>query len=221
MTGLIQAPVMNFIQLCKKYELMNIVKRAMENCLYVGKVQWRKVVSLKICDMETKMWNASKCLYPSLRIVGSAVTKLNCSSWWQYAQSNPGSVRKCRNVVKLLLDCSRLQCCLFRYKEADNPYCNICEGRYIEDAAHVLFQCPGNQTRRTELWRDICVNCPPMLLDEIKSMSVDKRVSFILSGLNNSFVPEWQSLFGPCLHFINSLYIERVHTNMLLNKDVM
>ena len=84
---------------------------------------------------------------------------------------------------------------------------------------HVLFQCPENRDRRSELWEGIRASCPPALYHEIMNMTIDIRMSFILSGLNNSFIPEWQSLFSACLQFINSLYVERLHAKIMLHND--
>ena len=51
--GLHSGPVMKFIQICKKYELLDVVKEAIENCVIPSKMKWKQLVGSKIWERES------------------------------------------------------------------------------------------------------------------------------------------------------------------------
>ena len=59
--------------------------------------------------------------------------------------------------MKLLLNCDCLKSCLFRYKNnnVNDPYCDLCNGRNVENVEHVMFRCSENANSRHELWLSI------------------------------------------------------------------
>ena len=139
-------------------------------------------------------------------------------SWyWLYSQNNPSDTRKCRTFVKLLLQCHQLKACRYLYKENGpaDPFCEACDGRNVEDAKHILFECTGNARERIALWQTILDCCPDQLSRELMQMSIHDRVVFLLSGLGNCFIPEWSVIYNAIVKFIHSLYYGRCSDSVL------
>ena len=202
-------PTNKFLQLCKKYDLLHVVKDAIENCIHVTKEQWKKMVIEKVWFLENRKWNVSKCLFQTLGRIQNLFVEIQLLPWWEYTKKMPIDVRKCRIIIKLLLDCHMFKSCKYRYNNyAENPYCDMCEGRCIEDVDHVLFQCAGNEQLRCRLWAEVQAVCPPNLYRDLMDMTITNRSAFLLCGLGK-FTPEWTDLYSSIANYIYSLYIER------------
>ena len=134
-------------------------------------------------------------------------------SWWEFGQQNPNLIRSLWSIIRLLLGCHSLNSCLFKYKKTDSPFCQHCTMSAEEDAMHVLFICPHNDDERHRLWNNIQNKCTPALYRNIMDMPVHERNSFILSGLNSTFVPEWSELYHAIIVYISTLYKSRLSSH--------
>ena len=47
--GIHYGPVMCFLKICNEYNVLNIVKSAVEDCKYPRKAEWKKVVGSRVC----------------------------------------------------------------------------------------------------------------------------------------------------------------------------
>ena len=205
-------PLYTFIQLCQKYGLIGYVKNAVEECIVPGKSEWKKLVRQRIWNCENRQWGLNSTLYRTLSTIKCYMPVIKMLPWWEYTQMYPADVRKCRIIARLLLDCNELKYCKYRYKldNVANPFCDFCDNRLVENAPHILFQCCENYNMRRGLWESIKCVCPETLLKEITCMSIDKRTSFILSGLGVNFVREWIPLYKAILYYVYTLYRSRI-----------
>ena len=210
-------PVARFIKTCKQYNLLPIVKNAVEQCIFPTKSEYKKKVQEKVWAKENEQWRLRATMYSTLQTVCNVMPQINMISWWLYAQNNPSDTRKCRTVVKLLLKCHQLKACRYLYKEKGtaDPFCEACDDRLVEDAKHVLFECKGNSRKRLPLWQSILNCCPDQLSRELRQMPIDDRVVFLLSGLGNSFIPEWSNLYNAIAKFVHILYYSRCADEVL------
>ena len=50
---------------------------------------------------------------------------------------------------------------------------------------------------------------PRVMQNEFQSMSVQEKLNFLLSGLNNCYVSEWDALYGAIAQFVWDMYMRR------------
>ena len=133
--------------------------------------------------------------------------------WWEYVQLNPSKTKKCRNIIRLLFDCHSLKSCKFRYKKAMDPYCERCDGMLVENIEHIMFYCPANTQIRVETFEKLQGICPPAMYTDIVNLPISERTKFFLSGLNNSFIQEWNVIFDVLVDFVNRIYMSHINTS--------
>ena len=152
-------------------------------------------------------------LFKTLTKVRPFLPHICILSWWRFGQQCPSSIRKCRSIIRLLLECHQLKSCKFKYKNEGihDPFCEYCDDRAVEDVEHVLFVCKENTEHRDKLWKRIVATCPNTLIQDMILMPVPIRTAFLLSGLGNSYVPEWKSLFIEVANYIHDLYSKRLY----------
>ncbi len=74
----------------------------------------------------------------------------------------------------------------------------------------MLFECNALSNIRLELWSEISNSYPSDILkDQIDSMSSYNRANFLLDGLANSYIREWEMLYGYIATFIDKMYMHR------------
>ena len=205
-------PVRVFIDLCKKYDLFDVLRSAVEDCVIPSKSEWKAMVKNKIWDLENRQWSVNSRFYSTLNILRNGLCSVRLLSWWEYIQVNPADMQKCRTVARLLFDCHRLKACLYRYKESNvtDPYCEFCDNRAIENAEHILFRCPENSRLRRELWSRIRDVSPPALYEDVEEMSINSKCMFILGGFATTYVHDWYELYSACADFIHKIYYARI-----------
>jgi hypothetical protein len=205
-------PVGNFLNIAKRYELLDVVKMAVENSLLPSKNHWKNVVKSKVWEAENKQWKIRSTMYKTLQRIRVGMPNLEMLAWWHYVQINPSETWKCRTVLRLLLDCNDLRECQFRYHKEGvlDPYCHHCDERNIEDVTHVLFECSESSTVRLELWNTVLACCPASLIPQLQQLSAIEKTTFVLTAFNNSFVTEWMSLYKAIVSYIHKIYTARL-----------
>ena len=200
------------LQTASKYSLMAIVSDAIETGNVMPMTSWKKSVLRQLRDYENKVWGVSSPLYPSIQLMCDYLTEHTLLSWWQYAHIEPSQVRKCMIIVKLLFGQSKLNSCLFRYKDNSvaSPLCNLCDMYKEETIDHLLFRCKKYEALRCKLFSEVMYCCPSTSLCtylESKSHKVISR--FILTGLHNTFTFEWLDFFSAICNFIYGMHSAR------------
>ena len=207
--GTHSGPVYRFIHICDKYNILDVVRRAVEHCDYMSKDAWKKLVTNRIMEHEKKRWNVTKYIFKSAQLLWDT-RDIELLSWWEVGQQDPSMIRTLRTIVRLLLNCHSLRTCLFKYNRSMSPLCDQCNMHKEEDVIHVLFVCPQNEDERNRLWSMVRDACSPALYRDIMNMSIEKRLSFMISGLNSNWVPEWKELYYAIAWYINTLYTARL-----------
>ena len=118
-------------------------------------------------------------------------------------------IKKCRNIMKIICDCHRLNTCKVRYKEKESVVCNYCIGKE-ETIYYVLFGCDENKQTRDLCWSELLRNCPKSLANELKQMPAQEKTAFLLSGMRNCFTVDWICIYEKILNFIYTMYSNRI-----------
>ncbi len=79
-----------------------------------------------------------------------------------------------------------------------------------ETIYHVLFRCNALSSSRLEMWSQVLDKCPQgELKNELYNMSDTRRAAFIISGLCDTYIPEWCSIYKAITEFIHVIYKEK------------
>jgi hypothetical protein len=87
----------------------------------------------------------------------------------------------------------------------------MCDTYTEESAEHVLFECIN---KAYELCRDdfnvkLWNNAPASLWLELNAMAPRGKLTYILSSLNSSLIPEWIPTYVIFVNFLYDMYIIR------------
>ena len=142
---------------------------------------------------------------------------IKMSSWWIYVQQFPCEMKKCVTIIKLMIGVHKLNSVLYKHKTCNlpNSLCNLCTSYEEESVSHLLFRCSNFHQKRKKLWKDVEETCPSqILLDTINSMNDNNKCTFLLTGLNNSYVCEWTMFYHSIAKFINTMYQVRLSSDL-------
>ncbi len=170
---------------------------------------WKIEVKELVNETEERLWSVSCHMFSSLDKLYLCMPKLSVHSWWKFVQNNPLYMSRCKTVFMLLLDVNKLNACRSKYTENVNNLCSLCDCD-IESVEHMLFDCNALSNIRLELWYEISNSCPSDILkDQIESMTSYNRSNFLLGGLANSYIREWDSSYCKIATFIHRMYMHR------------
>ena len=76
----------------------------------------------------------------------------------------------------------------------------------------MLFECDVLTDSRKILWDDILKeSLSHIFAKELEDMDSWDRATFLISGLYNTYVVEWDSLFSAIVLFIHTMYNKKCH----------
>ena len=158
-----------------------------------------------IWEYEIYCWKATQLLYPELDLYYKMVRNISVNVWWQMAACNPTSTSNIRSVVAIASGTQPkgLQC-NFRYQQ-----CRLCCKQRIDDATHILFQCPAIEATRSNTRTAVLDALLNAMTADISRKSWHAVLHLILSGFRDQYIPEWKSIYLRTACFIHSMYKER------------
>ena len=181
----------------QKYSLYNQLIDAVENGEYMEYHTFRKFVRHGVCDKDLQKWKVTSKLYKSMEMVD--IRNRCCYErlgWIDYMHKDIQYSRKCRMVIKLLLNVFRL----------GKDICALCTYRSMNSIDHILFECPSVKIQRTQRWPTVISKCPAQLSKEIQNMDHAHKTRFLLNAMNCNYMPEWHHLYSAYCDFIYSVY---------------
>ena len=193
----LQGPVWRILSTCNSYGLLETVLDAIMNGDYMSITMWKKMVKERVLSQDIKSVKVTSKLYKSLELVNNDIwNSRTMLAWWFYAKCCPWDVKKCRVIVRLLLNCYRL----------GKQRCILCMDGNKNDVRHILFQCTSLMVKRSLLWANVISECPKQLGIEIENMDAEYRCKFILCALNCEFVAEWLQVYKSLMNFVYIMY---------------
>ena len=212
-----QGPLWTALQTATRYGLLDHVQTAIETGEYMSKAVWKKIVKNKVIGKEQKNWQIHSKLFSSLRIARVGMPNIQMSSWWSNTQVNPIDMNKCRDILKLLLGCHKLNTCMYKRKHSNisSPLCNLCNMYEAESVEHMLFKCPRIEAVRRILWENVIQSTPTHAMrDHIETLQVKDKCVFLLSGLCNTYVIEWNEVYRSIATFVSGIYSYRLSLSL-------
>ena len=90
--------------------------------------------------------------------------------------------------------------------------CVLCNERQQETPEHVLLRCRHYDDVRPHYVNRINSCMPLAMQRQFGSMTMSEQCQFLLSGLNNSYIEEWNSLYTEVVDFVWHMYRYRHQT---------
>ncbi len=207
-------PLSSLIELCRKYDILDHVKSALEEYVIISMSEWERIVKSKVWVYENRLWHIKSMLYSSLSYLRCGGRSIEVSPWFRYVNANPTDTKKVRVISRIALNVNQLKSCKERYTKnrTSSAICTNCDLGCIENIEHVLFVCPALNAKRVTHWNSVISNCPRAMINELTQMNSKQKASFLITGLN-VYTPEWYDLYMTIANFVNIMYAEATSEN--------
>ena len=87
--------------------------------------------------------------------------------------------------------------------------CGLCDRFDVESVSHFMFICTHFAETRNTLWAPVVESMPLSMSQHVRSLNVNDKVQFLLSGFRVNFTPEWLDVYESVAMFVLQLYRER------------
>ena len=96
-------------------------------------------------------------MHRSLDLLSNIGNETRYSVWWQISDKYPEMTRKCEILMEILCHSSNLLAddVKSRNQPRVNKMCVLCDRYEVEDAIHLILQCPFFHQERVQMFNDI------------------------------------------------------------------
>lgn len=194
-------PVLSCWDYVRKYQLDHIVLSFIENGDFDRINATKRFVKNRIKDYEISRWRYTCMLYRGLDLYSSIITEMKPCAWWKFVQHHPNILTQAASVVALLMNNQPrgLQC------NHESDICQLCIDRTVDSSEHILFHCDSLDTVRQCVYPELLNVMPNAMRDCFETMTSDRKLSFILTGMNSEFYDIMKCI----ANFVYALYKER------------
>ena len=206
------SPVVGMLKLVKDYGLLDKLQQSM-NSENNSIAYYKSLIKKRVYEKETVCWKATVMMYSNLDIYECSVTKIKLHVWWKFQNIYPALYNQVSSVVAVMLGTqpTKLLCNL------GSKLCQLCSNRSADKAEHILFQCEALSQIRHEHINKLMSTMPQAMKTEFRSMTLDDKTIFILSGLKSEYCPEWCAIYRAIIKFVYEIYTKRKQMYIELN----
>ena len=117
---------------------------------YYTKQAWKTMVWDRGWSLEDTTWSLDARLHKELDLFMRVNQETHYLTWWTLSNMYPGMIQVCENLSRILCCSSLLKCDDIRLKglPPGNRVCSLCDMYVLENAYHIIMQCPGTQILR-------------------------------------------------------------------------
>ena len=108
----------------------------------------------KIISLEDTYWSLEARLHRDLDLIVRVCSGPKYLTWWALSNKYPEMMHICENMARIICHASLLKCDDVRLKNLTpgNRMCSLWDLYCLEDAFHIIMQCPGTQHLRNEMF---------------------------------------------------------------------
>ena len=174
------SPLLHTLQICHELELLDTVREMLRGNV-PSKAMWRRLVWDKVWAMENEWWSNKMAEDRHLSLFKQVSEAPAYSIWWQIADVDRSYMKQCEVMVRILCHCTVLKDDDFRLKRATiwDKMCTLCDLAAIEDARHMIMQCPYHTDLRVKLQDKISRICPDFGTREVFKTILGKPIEGI------------------------------------------
>ena len=171
------SPINDLINVCHRYGMMGHMTDFI-NGRMISKSKWRELAWRAAWVEELDEWGTKVHETQALSLVSKITNGPAYSVWWEISDADPTLVRVCEIMVKLLCKSSMLKGDLIRLRRGTvaERMCVHCNLGAIEDATHLIMQCPAQTDVRTELYNRVSAVHPQIEQQEYFDVIMGKHI---------------------------------------------
>ena len=199
-------PVKSALKYFYKYDLINLLMQFISNGKKDMLNSAKSNIKNLINNLESERWKASCMMYSELSIYMKCVKSINMHVWWYLAQKRPYLIYKIAAVLAVCMgnQPKGLQC------NFHSKLCYLCDQRQPDSPKHVLFECDSFSLFRLSKLKQIIECMPEGMKTSFINISIDERVTLLLSGLQcEVFIEEWSALMVEICDYVYEIYRQR------------
>ena len=177
------------------FKLTDEIKNMVERGRNYTKQMWKTMVWDRAWSLEDTLWGLESRLHKELALFMRINQETWYLTWWALSNKFPNIIHICENLARIICHSSLLKCDDIRLKSLPpvSRICTLCDLYAVEDASHVIMQCPGTQQLRNDMFEEL------ESFQDIREVFTvnDRDVMLICLGkcpndnFNNVFVKLW------------------------------
>ena len=201
-----KSPLMDLIKACHTLNLMPQL-RSMARGAHFSKIAWKKSVWSNAWALENTDWQLLVGNESGIELLSKVIEMPTYSIWWQMSDGNHGILRRCEVMIKILCKATLLKDddCRLRGQPFGSRMCIRCELGALENASHMIMQCPANAHHRQSMHNEIVVLHPDIDPQEYLSVVLGKC---IVGWEYENMVPIWEI----SARYVNLMYFDTLRS---------
>ena len=155
--NLCRSTVYDLLNTASTFGIINDVRDMVYRNLEWSRAHWRTKLWKRAWELEDVFWCLKSRCHKSLDLLSQICTTTRYAIWWQIADKSPLLMRECETMIKLMCHASLLKTDDVRLKSLTiaTRFCTLCDHSAMDDARHMVMECPGLQPRRNIMFTTI------------------------------------------------------------------
>ena len=181
--------------------------RDMARGVIFSKSMWKRIVWGNAWTLEVDEWRLLARNEPSLDLIGKVAPLPVYSIWWQISDRNRTILRRCEVMVKILCKASLLKDddCRLKGQPFGSRMCIRCPLGSLDNATHMIMQCPANAHYRQSMHEEIGEIHPGIDPQEYLNIVMGKC---IVEWEFDDMVPIWEI----SAKYVNLMYFDTLRS---------
>ena len=190
------SPVINVMQIAKKYKVISVILDSVTTGVYMSLVKWKVLIKHAIREIEWKKHTVASALCKKSHMFNDCIKCRALWPWYMHASRYPELSKKVTTLMRLTIGMETEN-----ERHNGTAYCE-CTPDQRKTVSHILFECVNIESQRMLLWNEVTNVLPQTFMLNLKKMSIHERTNFILSGFNCKYTQEWSNIYTCMLNFI-------------------
>ena len=152
-----RSSVYDLLNTADTFGIINDIRNMVYRNVEWGRAHWREKLWKRAWELEDVYWCVKSRCHRSLELLSEICTTTRYVIWWQLADKSPNLMRDCESMVKILCHASLLKVDDVRLKRLPvaAKFCTLCDLGSVDDAKHMVMECPSLQPRRNIMFGDM------------------------------------------------------------------
>ena len=150
------SPINEILKIALEFQLLDVIRNMFDGLL-LSKQGWKRLVWERAWLLEKAEWDRKVDEDKHFDLISRAMNGPGYSIWWSIADSEQCRMKQCETMVKLITHTSDLKGddCRLKRLPFGAKMCNQCDYGSLEDANHMILQCPKHEPLRIQMYDDI------------------------------------------------------------------
>ena len=131
-------PCTEIVKSFAKYGILNMLKNAIDTGIVMRMGSAKRLIKSSVMSHEEERFRCTTMMYNTLQIYNQCIDSIQMCPWWTYIQQNPGAVKKCMVLLRMLVGQTCFRCDTYRFGKHSN-LCVLCDQFVPETLQHVFF----------------------------------------------------------------------------------